>query len=675
MDQPTSQSSNRGVIIAIVIVLLCICAIAVALAGFFFYRLSGSIPPIDILPVPSDNSSTEQPPVTVTRPPVDSISTETMNTLAETVVPDNDLYDLACRLKGICDVPHTLPAPAKPFKVGDKQQFWISNVDTNENFQINATLRYITPHSYFWAQDSVDVNEGDMKKLMDTFENKLYPTDREFFGSEWTPGVDNDPHIYVVYTGGTGASNAGYFSTPDEYNPLVHKYSNGHEMFVFNADNVALDDEYTYGTLAHEFQHMIHWNLDRNETSWMNEGFSVLAEYLNGYPAYFDYDYITTPDLDLTDWLPDPGSNGPHYGESFLFLTYFLDRFGDKATQAVVKDQENSLTSVDDMLTTLKIIDKTTGRPITADDVVMDWMVTDYLKDGSVGDGRYVYHNYADSPQASATETISTCPQSGLNRTVNQYGADYIEIDCSGDHTLSFTGSTLAGLLPADPHSGKYAIWSNKGDESDMTLTRDFDFSGVTGSLGFSYWTWYDLEEGYDYLYLEASTDGQHWEIVKTASCTSEDPSGNSYGCGYNAKSGGGGTAKWINEQVDLSPYAGKKVQLRFEYVTDAAVNGEGLLLDDLSITGAGYTSDFEADDGGWQAEGFARVENALPQTFRLALIVKGSDKTSVQYIEVNADQTAEIPLSLKSGESAVLVVTGTQRFTRLAAAYTIEIK
>ena len=34
-------------------------------------------------------------------------------------------------------------------------------------------------------------------------------------------------------------------------------------------------------------------------------------------------------------------------GESFLFLTYFLDRFGDKVTQALVKNQENSLTSVD----------------------------------------------------------------------------------------------------------------------------------------------------------------------------------------------------------------------------------------------------------------------------------------------------------------------------------------
>ena len=300
-----------------------------------------------------------------------------------------------------------------------------------------------------------------MKSLMDTFENKIYPTDREFFGSEWTPGVDNDPHIYVVYTHGTGASNAGYFSTPDEYNPLVHKYSNGHEMFVFNADNVSLGDPYTYGTLAHEFQHMIHWNLDRNEDTWMNEGFSVLAEYLNGYPAYFDHDYISNPDLNLTDWYPDPGANGPHYGESFLFLTYFLDRFGDKATQALVKDQENGLTSVDDTLKSLNITDKETGQPITADDVVMDWMVTMYLKDGSVGDGRYVYHNYKDSPQASATEQIDTCPQSPLDRSVNQYGADYIEITCTGDHTLSFQGSTACQApahlthIPANMLSGQ----------------------------------------------------------------------------------------------------------------------------------------------------------------------------------------------------------------------------
>ena len=99
------------------------------------------------------------------------------------------------------------------------------------------------------------------------------------------------------------------------------------------------------------------------------------------------------------------------------------------------------------------------------------------------------------------------------------------------------------------------------------------------------------------------------------------------------------------------------------------------MLLDDVSIDAINYRSDFEVDDGGWEPNGFARIENTLPQTYRLALILKGSDKTTVQNIAVQANQTADIPLSLKSGESAVLVVTGTQRFTRQPAGYTIEIK
>ena len=32
-------------------------------------------------------------------------------------------------------------------------------------------------------------------------------------------------------------------------------------------------------------------------------------------------------------------------------------------------------------------------------------------------------------------------------------------------------------------YSGKMAFWSNKGDESDMTLTREFDFSSASGPL------------------------------------------------------------------------------------------------------------------------------------------------------------------------------------------------
>ena len=98
-------------------------------------------------------------------------------------------------------------------------------------------------------------------------------------------------------------------------------------------------------------------------------------------------------------------------------------------------------------------------------------------------------------------------------------------------------------------------------------------------------------------------------------------------------------------------------------------------LLDDIRVDAIGYTSDLETDDGGWVAEGFVRVENVLPQTFRLALIIQGGGETTVQMIEVNADQTADIPLNLQSGETATLVITGTTRFTREHANYSIEIR
>jgi hypothetical protein len=68
------------------------------------------------------------------------------------------------------------------------------------------------------------------------------------------------------------------------------------------------------------------------------------------------------------------------------------------------------------------------------------------------------------------------------------------------------------------------------------------------------------------------------------------------------------------------------------------------------------------------------RVENTLPQTYRLTLITEG-DATTVTHIPLNPDQTAEIPLSLNPGEEAVLIVTGTTRFTRLPAGYQIEIE
>jgi hypothetical protein len=668
-DNKNFFTSPAGMVVTILSV-LCICSFIILAGGvwgfYYFNTYTTTIGEQNGIPTLAGIEPTSPTPLQITRVPAANIPTGTLETLRQAIVPENDPRDLSCRLEEKCDIPETLPSG--PYKEGDKQSFWLSNTDNGVKFfQVQTTLQYVTEHAYFWVQDGVDYQQADAKKLMDTFENKIYPTDREFFGSEWSPGVDNDAHIYLVYARGIGFSALGYFSPADEYHPDSRKYSNAHEMFVLNSRLMTLNKSQIYGVLAHEFQHMIHWKQDRNESIWMNEGFSELAAHLNGYSVsgYTD-SYISDTDLSLNDWPSGQGKDIPHYGASFLFLTYFLDRFGEEATQALVHDQLNGLESVDDVLKSIQATDKISGQPILTDNFFMDWATTNYLLDGNVGDGRYIYHNYPEATQPEDTQTISDCPAL-VSDTVNQYGVDYVHFMCNGTYTLRFEGATSTGLLPTDAYSGKQAFWSNKGDSSDMTLTREFDFSAANGPLTLKYHTWYDLEKEYDFVFLEASTDGgKHWQIIKTPSGTDKNLAGNSYGWGYNDKSN-----DWIEESVDLSQFKGQKVQIRFEYVTDGAVNWEGFLVDDISIPEINYATDFETGSDGWQGAGFVRVENILPQTFGLVLIDKNNN-TSVRNIPLSADQTAEITMDLSD---VTLVIAGTTRFTRENGHYSITVK
>ena len=666
-----------GIVVALLVVFYCVGAVCMLSGGVALWGLRNvseeMAPPfIETFEAPLPDFGTPTPTVIPldNQPPAASEALDTLEVLESELVPINDPRDLALRLEGKIDVPETLPVSNPDLEVGTDQEFWVSNLDSNESFRITATLRYKTAHLYFWIENSVTYDQDELSQLAETFETNIYPTNRAFFGSEWTPGVDQDPHLYVLYASGLGSSLAGYFSSADELHPEAHQYSNAHEMFLINADNVSLGEEYIYGTMAHEFQHMIHWYGDRNEESWMNEGFSVLAELLNGYETGgFDSLYVMDPDLQLTTWPGSPESR-PHYGASFLFLAYFLDRFGDEATQAVVTHPENGMDSIDAVLQDLKISDPLSGAGIRGDDVFADWVVSTYLNDPDVEDGRYAYRLYQNAPSAGDTETLSDCPLDWETRTVTQYGVDYIRIECQGQSTLSFEGATEVDMLPVGPTSGEYAYWSNYGDESDMTLTRTFDFTSASGPLTLNYSTWYDLETDYDYLYLVTSEDGETWQILQTPSSTDRDPSGNSYGWGYNGSSDG-----WIEEQVDLSQFAGKQVQLRFEYITDAAVNGQGLLVDDVSVPEVGYSTDFEQDDGGWAGEGFVRIQNRLPQTFAVSVIRNGVT-TTVERLTLDDQQRASLTLDLtESTGGVVVVVSGTTRFTLSPAVYRLQVR
>jgi hypothetical protein len=607
-------------------------------------------------------------------PPIEIRDIEMLRELSQTIVPLADPADLAERLMGLEDIPRVLATSADPIPVGTIQQFWASNLDTIDNFRVTAEMVYATDHVYFWIERGISYDLNDVKALVDDFEFNMYPVIREFFGGEWRPGIDGDDHLYILVANGLGSTVAGYYSSSDEYAPAVNEYSNGHEMFYLAGD-LPLWDDFTYGVLAHEFQHMIHWYLDTNEESWMNEGFAELASLLAGYdPGGADYAYAQNPDIPLTFWPSD--DNFANYGQSFLYVAYYMGRLGSEATQALVSNQANGLDSIDMTLSDLAISDPLTGEPLTADQLFGDWAAALLLQDESLADGRYYMVSYPTAPQPTLTDRFNDCPFSEQTRQVSQYGIDYIRIRCQSPQTFVFDGATLAKVVPAEAHSGDYSVWSNRGDQSNMTFTRTFDFTGVQGEILFDYWVWYDIEEDWDYVYLVASPDGgETWEILRTPSATDTDPSGNSYGWAYTGPSGGGFESAWIRESVDLTRFVGEEVILRFEYITDAAVNGEGLLLDDLSVEAIGYSEDFEQDEGGWEAAGFVRLYNSIPQTY-IVLLVEHGDQTVVREIELDDARHAEVPIEFSSDlDEVTLIVIASSRYTWTPAPYRFSLQ
>jgi hypothetical protein len=246
---------------------------------------------------------------------------------------------------------------------------------------------------------------------------------------------------------------------------------------------------------------------------------------------------------------------------------------------------------------------------------------------------------------------------------------DYVYLEGGADLTLDFYGDTRARLLNTQPHSGEYLWYANRGDDSDMRLTRAFDLSGLSQAT-LQFWTWYDIEGDWDYGYVMASSDdGNTWQILRGPSTTDANPNGNNYGWGYTGRSGGGDRPRWIEQQLDLSAYAGERVLVRFEYITDDALNYPGWAIDDVSIPGLGYVDDVEDGDGGWTAEGFVRTNNHVPQDYAVQLITFGAE-TSVRRLPLGENGSARWSLPLADADHAVLLVSGLARVTTEPAGY-----
>lgn len=686
------MSSNRrwiwGVVIFTVLFLtICLCICCVLGAGLTIYSVAqedGQISRLDSLIEPE---ATPLPPITGEMP---AEALETLQALTEMEAPDADLHVLGVRFKGLNpDTPRVAATTNPDYAEGTLRTFTVSDVDNEEQFEIEARLVYKTAHVYMWVEEGASFDEDDLREAADLFEEHTYPTDREFFGSEWSPGVDGDPHVSVLHARNLGATVAGYFSSPDEYVQAVRADSNEMEMFYINLDNVTIGNSFYNGVLAHEFQHMIHWSGDRNETTWLNEGCSELAMALNershqdgNYEVGgSDISYSRAPDTQLNSWPEGTaGDASANYGGAYLFMEYFLDQFGEDATQALVARPENSMESVDTVLTNL-------GRPFDHKAFFANWAIANLLDDPTLSSGEYGYQDIDPrSPTMDIHYNRSAYPVQRTS-TVHQYGVDYIEIQGREPLTLTFTGSTQVKVLDTAAFSGKYLWWSGRNDESDSSLTRVVDLENVNAAT-LRFQSWYHIEENWDYGYVVVGTtaSGQipsdlnspeiKWDILDDSGlgCTTDDPNGNSFGCGLTGQSAG-----WQELTAELSAYTGAEIALRFEYITDAAVNQPSWALDNIEIVADGellFQDDVEQEISGWIPTGFVRHANILPQEWIVQLVTYTDPQPQIQkfLLADDTEVTWRIPLNSET-QRAVITVSAIAPVTTETATYEFELQ
>lgn len=542
--------------------------------------------------------------------------------LEAAVVPPADVVDLARRFKGVTYLP-TPAAGSQPVRtVGEEQTFWIINTDENREYQISATLRVVGEHIYVWVQSDAIVSDVMLQTLAHAFDTTIYPQVRDLWGSENTPGIDGDTRLYGLFAYGLGGGIAAYFSSRNTYPKVVWPTSNEHEMFLFNLDTLGTRDlagEAIQGVVAHEFQHMIRDNIEVNEDIWLNEGFSSFTQLLLYGDAGSIPSFLNAPDTQLNDWPPG-ADTAPHYGAAALFVHYFYERFGKTALQQLSTEPERGLDAFDHVL-------KALGEP-GVNSFFADWVLANLLRSPQMEDGRYGYRLLSD--QFPAVQPVSR--QSGsydYRNTLNQYATNYhllTNLQGQPSLTLQIEIPETARLIPADAPGGTWMWYSNRGDMSDTTLTRAVDLTAVqTASL--HYKVWYETEAFYDYGYLTVSTDGgAHWTILSTPNSDTTNPVNAAYGPGYTGLSGG-----WRDETVSLDAYAGQNILIRFEWIADEGTTSRGMAVDSVSIPEIGYNSDFEQDDGGWQAVGWVRTDNRLPQQMWVQAVQQAGTQTTIQ--------------------------------------------
>ena len=569
--------------------------------------------------------------------------------------PERDLFELARRLRP--NPGGTLSRFANPgpvsYREGHTQEFWVLDLHELRSYTVQATLRLASENAYWYVDDAAELDDDDIASAAEAFEGDILPLMTRSFGEVWNPGVDNDPRMTVLHTPLRGVG--GYFGSDDEYPDHIHPYSNEREIVYMNSDLRPGSPEYL-GTLIHELQHAVHWNNDHGEDAWINEGMAEAARELAGYPSPFVEAFLWRPSTQLNYWPDGPGTSGPHYGAAVLFLAYLVQEHGGhERLRELAAESADGINGVERFLS---------ESGVTFVELFSDWVVANYV---DAPEGPYGYRGR--DVKVRRVRRLAAGAQRG--GSLPQFSAHYYSLPLEGAVVVSFQGEREVAQADTSCHSGRRCWWGNRGDLIDSTLTRELDLTGVSRAT-LEFRTWFSVEEGWDYAYAEVSTDdGVTWAVLEGGHTSTFNPMGNSFGDGYTGDSDG-----WLLERIDLSDYAGGKLLLRFEYVTDDAVHLDGFVIDDISVPEAGFFDDAEQPSG-WDADGFVRFDNTLPQEYVVQLILTAVDgAASVRKMELDESRAGRLQVPKLGPEllSAVVVVSPVTRGTHRPAPYNLSL-
>lgn len=303
---------------------------------------------------------------------------------------------------------------AAPSAEGDVQEFWVNSGTSTlaGDHKQKATNQRVTPHAYFFVDhESTLISDATLKSKIDSlaaaFEDVIYPNVTRFYGSPPDPGIDGDPRVYVVLSPavdnfGKDRGLMGYFWSRDVLSALPGSSSpranSNQKEVIFLTDKIFQQKPWTtFGTLAHEFTHLVVFNQKviapgrtTPEETWLDEALAMLAMDLCGWGLRNGNDEIARdiasfqekPDqYSLTDWFRNP--RGFSYGLSYLFARYLYDRFNEGIFKDVMASPQIGISGVDQALA---------RRGVTFQDCFSDWSLANAISGLNLTrDPRYSY--------------------------------------------------------------------------------------------------------------------------------------------------------------------------------------------------------------------------------------------------------------------------------------------